>query len=86
MPTICRFYGISIAIYFEDHAPPHFHARYGEFLAQVRIADGAVMRGRLPPRALRLVREWNLRYKREIERSWETLQHTGVAESVPSLE
>jgi hypothetical protein len=86
MPTICRFYGITIAIYFNDHAPPHFHARYGEFLAQVRIADGAVMRGRLPPRALRLVRQWNLRYKLEIERSWVQLMRTGVAEMVPPLE
>jgi hypothetical protein len=86
MPTICRFYGITISIYFNDHAPPHFHARYGEFLAQVRIADGAVMSGRLPPRALRLVRAWNLRYKREIERSWVQLMRTGVAEAVPPLE
>ena len=86
MPTICRFYGITIAIYFNDHAPPHFHARYGEYLAQVRIADGAVMRGRLPPRALRLVRQWNLRYKDEIERSWLQLMRTGVAETVPPLE
>ena len=70
----------------DDHAPPHFHAQYGEFLAQVRIADGTVMRGGLPPRAMRLVREWNRRYKPEIERSWDHAQKTGVAEAVPPLE
>jgi len=86
MPTICRFFGIRIAIYLRDHAPPHFHAQYGEFLAQVRIADGTVMRGGLPPRAMRLVREWNRRYKPEIERSWDHAQKTSVAEAVPPLE
>lgn len=29
MPEICRFFGIIIAIFYDDHNPPHFHARYG---------------------------------------------------------
>jgi len=29
MPTISWFYGISIRMYFNDHAPPHFHAIIG---------------------------------------------------------
>ena len=29
MPEISRFFGIIIAIYYDDHNPPHFHARYG---------------------------------------------------------
>ncbi len=28
MPEICRFLGIVIAMYHNDHAPPHFHAKY----------------------------------------------------------
>jgi len=31
MPEVCRFYGIIIAMFFGDHAPPHFHARHGEY-------------------------------------------------------
>jgi Domain of unknown function (DUF4160) len=27
MPTICRFLGIIVTMYYNDHAPPHFHAR-----------------------------------------------------------
>ena len=37
MPTISTFYGILIRMYFNDHAPPHFHARYGEFEATINL-------------------------------------------------
>lgn len=30
MPQICRFFGITIYMYFNDHAPAHFHAEYGK--------------------------------------------------------
>lgn len=30
MPPICAFYGILIRMFFNDHPPPHFHARYGD--------------------------------------------------------
>jgi hypothetical protein len=52
MPTISRFFGIVIAMYFDDHAPPHFHAYYGEHSAAVRIEPAGVIAGELPPRAL----------------------------------
>ncbi|MGH2731176.1 MAG: DUF4160 domain-containing protein, partial [Actinomycetota bacterium] len=56
MPRISRFYGITIAMYFGDHDPPHFHAIYGEYEARVAIASVETMRGFLPPRALRRFR------------------------------
>jgi hypothetical protein len=37
MPTISRFYGIIIRMFFEEHAPPHFYAQYGEFKASINI-------------------------------------------------
>ncbi len=51
VPRISAFYGIIIAMYFDDHPPPHFHARYGEYEAQVAIATGEVINGDLPRRA-----------------------------------
>ena len=42
MPRISSFYGIDIEMYFGDHLPPHFHARYGEHEARIVIATGAV--------------------------------------------
>lgn len=37
MPTISQFYGIIIRMFFEEHAPPHFHAQYGEYKAAINI-------------------------------------------------
>lgn len=37
MPTISTFYGIIICMFFDEHAPPHFHAQYGEFKANINI-------------------------------------------------
>ena len=56
MPTISAFYGILIRMFFNDHPPPHFHARYGEFEATVAIETLEVMEGELSGRALILVR------------------------------
>jgi hypothetical protein len=57
VPTISSFYGIVIRMYFSDHAPPHFHSVYAGEEAVVAIATGDVLRGGLPERAMRLVRE-----------------------------
>jgi hypothetical protein len=52
VPKISEFFGISIYMYFGEHPPPHFHARYGGSEALVSIADLSVLEGSLPPRAL----------------------------------
>ena len=51
MPTISTFYGILIRMFFNDHPPPHFHARYGEFEATIDIGTLDVLEGQLPRRA-----------------------------------
>jgi hypothetical protein len=58
MPTLSRFYGITITMAWSDYNPPHFHALYGHQKAQVVIATGRRLEGSLPPRAIRLVRQW----------------------------
>lgn len=50
MPEISRFLGIVIAMFYNDHNPPHFHAKYGDFKAVIAIETGEVIEGRLPPR------------------------------------
>lgn len=71
MPTVSYFYGIAISMYFYDHNPPHFHARYGRAKALVRISDGQIIAGELPPVATRMVREWASNRRAELERNWE---------------
>jgi hypothetical protein len=70
MPTIAIFYGIVIQMFYGDHAPPHFHARYGNARAVVRIADGVIVSGALPPTAARIVREWCLARQPELQENW----------------
>lgn len=73
-PTITRFYGIVIRMYFSDHAPAHFHAVYSGDEAVVAIETGEGIRGELPERALRLVREWAAIYADELMVDWELVQ------------
>jgi hypothetical protein len=61
LPEISRFFGIIIAMYYNDHSPPHFHAKYGGDQVSVRIDNGEVLEGKLGARALRLVEEWRAR-------------------------
>lgn len=58
-------------MYFTDHPPPHFHARYGEYDSQVEIATGRLLAGSLPRRAARLVEEWADLHRAELEANWE---------------
>lgn len=86
MPTISTFYGIFIRMYFNDHAPPHFHAIHGEYEATINIATGEVLAGRLPPTARRLVQEWTLRYHEELTRNWERAAAREALERIPGLD
>ena len=43
MPTISKFFGISIRMYYDDHPPPHFHAYYAEDSAKIEIATLGVI-------------------------------------------
>jgi hypothetical protein len=55
MPEVSRFLGITICFYYREHLPPHFHAIYGEFEAQIALDHHTVIEGRLPGRVLGLV-------------------------------
>lgn len=66
MPEISRFFGIIIAMFYDDHNPPHFHAKYGNYKAAIKIKDFTVLDGFLPPRAMGLVVEWAAIHKDEL--------------------
>ena len=70
MPEISRFYGIVIAIYWKDHGPPHFHAKYGGRRAAFTIEDLRLVEGRLPPRVTALVLEWAFAHRDELMEDW----------------
>jgi len=74
MPTLSRFFGIVITMNWNDHQPPHFHARYAEHEAVVRLDTLEVETGSLPRRALALVLEWASLHRAELRQNWDRAQ------------
>jgi len=70
MPRISFFLGIAIYMYYKEHAPPHFHAEYGDFEVTIEIESGIVS-GRFPRRALNIVLEWSMLHKEELLKDWD---------------
>lgn len=86
MPTISRFFGISIRMYYDDHAPPHFHAYYGNDAAVVEIATLQVREGELPRRALALVLEWAAAHRQELIDDWRLAENHQPLNEIDPLE
>lgn len=70
MPTISRFHGIAIAMFFDDHGYPHFHARHADGRAKIRIDNLEVIESSLPRRQLRFVLAWAELHQHELEENW----------------
>ena len=71
MPTISKFYGIFIQMFWNDHAPPHFHARYGEYQGIIDIKELKMLEGNLPRRSLGLVLDWAEIHQNELLVDWD---------------
>jgi len=54
MPEICRFYGIIIRMYYDDHNPPRFHALYGDDEVWVNYQHTGGVSWQTPPTGIRL--------------------------------
>lgn len=74
MPQISRFFGITVSMYFDDHNPPHFHDKYGEFEALISIDSFSVLERDLPSRVLGLVIEWASLHKTELKADWDLVK------------
>ncbi len=72
MPEICRFLGIVISMYFDEHNPPHFHVRYNEHRAVIAIRNGNLLDGYLPARVRGLVEEWAEQHSNELLSMWDS--------------
>ncbi len=85
VPTISKFYGVAIRMYWADHAPPHFHAMYGPSEASIDIRTLAVVRGSLPARALALTLEWAALYREELLEDWDLCATLQTPRMIPPL-
>ncbi|MEW6686125.1 MAG: DUF4160 domain-containing protein [Candidatus Edwardsbacteria bacterium] len=69
MPIISRFFGIIIYIFWRDHSPPHFHAKYGDDEITVEIERG-IINGSMSKRAIKMIQEWREIHKAELLNDW----------------
>ena len=85
MPTISRFYGILIQMYFSDHNPPHVHVVYGESKAAIEIHSLTILAGDLPPRAVGLVAEWMRLHEKELLENWKRARNRQPLQEIRPL-
>jgi hypothetical protein len=86
VPEISRFYGIIIRMFYADHAPPHFHALYGEDelivgILPIRILDGSATR-----RVQSMVLEWAALHQEELVADWDRCRSAQVPFPITPLE
>ena len=85
MPVVSRFYGIVIVMYFNDHNPPHLHAKYAGEEARYDFV-GALLEGSLSKRASKLVAEWISLHRDELEDNWDRARTGEPLRSIDPLE
>ena len=73
MPTIAIIDGVKIQFYPDEHPPPHFHAVFAEFVAQIQIEPPSVLKGSLPQRKLDAVMAWTSAHHDGLMRAWVAL-------------
>lgn len=86
VPRVSEFYGIIITMYYNDHAPPHFHAQYAEHGAQLVIDSLELLEGSLPPRALTLVRDWATIHGGALRANWDAARRGEPLVRIPGLQ
>jgi hypothetical protein len=82
---VSRFSGIVITMYFNDHHPPHFHVRYGEYRATVSLDPIQLHQGELPSRVCGLVMEWGQAHRSELQQNWTRMAIEGSFDPIPPL-
>jgi hypothetical protein len=86
MPTISIFYGILIQMFWDDHAPPHFHALYAEYEVLIDIRTLEIVKGSMPKRALALILEWASEHRSELLEDWQLCEKKKPLKQIPPLQ
>jgi phosphomannomutase len=86
VPRLSEFYGIVIAMFFDDHDPPHYYAVYGGGRATYTIDPVRRLAGSLPRRAEALVVEWAVRHQEELGENWQRARRHSSLHGIAPLE
>jgi hypothetical protein len=85
MPEICRFHGITIHFFYDDHNPPHFHAYYGNKKAVFSIKTLEMIEGNIPKKAALFVVQWAFIHRNELLICWEQAKSGRVPNKIKPL-
>ena len=86
MSELCRFRGVIIRIYGDDHGPPHFHAISGDDQVLIDIELVSVYRDELHPRLEREVLRWADARQPELRDAWRRVQRHEPASRIAPLD
>ena len=86
MPLISQFFGILIYMYRDEHNPPHFHAIYNDYEAEILINPISIRKGKLPKRAQSMVYEWAAENQMLLLEDWERAHNMQDLIKIPPLE
>ena len=73
-------------MFYKDHMPPHFHAKYAGQWASFSIEELKIVEGSLPRRAISLVLEWAFQHRDELMANWEKAQRKESLEKIDPLD
>jgi len=73
-------------MYFADHNPPHFHAKYGEYRASFEITTGKLLSGDMPKTATKLIEQWRKLYYNELLQSWDKAKSSTLPDKINPLD
>jgi hypothetical protein len=72
-------------MFYSEHNPPHFHAYYNEYQAEVLIETLEIKEGQLPKRIYNLVVEWALEHKAELMEDWDLMRNDNEPKKIEPL-
>ena len=72
-------------MYWRDHGPPHFHAKYQGQEVAIEIETGKV-EGRINARALGLIEEWRQLHMAELIEDWKLAEQRRILKDIQPLE
>ena len=86
VPIIAVFFGIVIRMFYKEHEPAHFHAEHQAQNAKFNFS-GKILAGHIQSKtALRLIREWAILHRAELEANWANMKAGKPLDKIPPLE
>lgn len=85
MPEICRFWGMIIFMFYNEHNPPHFHAYYGQYKVVIDIATATALQGKFPRKQLKFLQDWCTLHREELLEDWRLAQQQKPLNTIAPL-